>query len=34
MHFPFCVKNDLMSVKNTASFKTRHLAAECILLDR
>ena len=22
MHFPFCVKNDFMSVKKTASFKT------------
>ena len=32
MHFPFCVKNDFMSVKRTASFKTRHLAVEFILL--
>ena len=32
MHFPFCVKNDFMSVKKTASFKTRHLAVEFILL--
>ena len=34
MHFPFCVKNDFMSVKNTTSFKTRHLAVEFILLGR
>ena len=32
MHFPFCVKNDFMFVKKTASFKTRHLAVEFILL--
>ena len=32
MLFPFCVKNNFMSVKKTASFKTRHLAVECIQL--
>ena len=32
MHFPFCVKNDFMSIKKTTSFKTHHLAVECILL--
>ena len=32
MRFPLCVKNDFMSVKETASFKTRHLAVEFILL--
>ena len=32
MRFPFCVKKDFMSVKKTASFKTRHLAVEFILL--
>ena len=32
MHFPVYVKNDFMSVKKTASFKTRHLAVEFNLL--
>ena len=32
MHFPFCVKNDSLCVKETASFKTRHQAVEFILL--
>ena len=29
--YAFCVKNDFVSVKKTASFKTRHLAVEFIL---